>query len=200
MKLIVGLGNPGVEYQFTPHNAGFLAIDRIAERCGAVVANRRCKALTGTARIAGRQVVLAKPETYMNLSGASVAALVKELELECGKDLIVVFDELALPLGNLRVRQRGGAGGHNGAKSILGALGTEEWPRVRIGTAPDEIHAAESAREDRADYVLRPFSKSELAVLDKSLDDAARAVETILTEGVDVAMNLYNRRLSTEEV
>ncbi len=142
--LVVGLGNPGIEYQFTPHNAGFLAIDRLAERSGAAVVNRRCRALTATARIAGREVVLAKPETYMNLSGLSVRALVEEFGMEVGaesggergRELIVIYDEIDLALGTLRIRERGSSGGHNGAKSISGALGSEEWLRIRIGVAP----------------------------------------------------------------
>jgi PTH1 family peptidyl-tRNA hydrolase len=200
VTLIVGLGNPGIEYQFTPHNAGFLAIDRIAERCSVVVGNRRSKALTASAKIAGRQVLLAKPETYMNLSGSSVAALAEELNIDRSRDIIVLYDEVALPLGSIRIRERGSAGGHNGVKSIFSALGTEEWLRVRIGVAPEEEKAAESARQGRKDYVLRPFRKQELAVLDKALDDVASAVEMILTEGPSVAMNMFNRRLGVEEV
>lgn len=197
--LIVGLGNPGIEYQFTPHNAGFLAIDRIAERCGVAVSNRRSKAVTASAQIAGRRVLLAKPETYMNLSGLSVAALVKELEIDPQRQLIVLYDEVALPLGSIRVRERGSAGGHNGVKSIAGSLGTEEWLRIRIGIAPAEALAAESARQRRKEYVLAPFHKRELEVLDAALDDAAAAVELILTEGASVAMNRFNRRTTAEE-
>ncbi len=197
--LIVGLGNPGIDYQFTPHNAGFLAIDRIAERCGVVVSNRRGRAVTATARIAGRPVLLAKPETFMNLSGSSVALLMKELEGDARRDVIVLYDEVALPLGSIRIRERGSAGGHNGVKSISNSLGTEEWLRVRIGIAPQDTMAAESARQGRKDYVLTPFRKRELALLDEALDDAAAAVETILTEGASVAMNRFNRRLNAED-
>jgi peptidyl-tRNA hydrolase, PTH1 family len=197
--LIVGLGNPGIEYQFTPHNAGFLAVDRIAERCGVVVANRRCKALTASARIAGRNVLLAKPETFMNLSGLSVAALAREREIDVRRDLIVLYDEVALPLGSIRIRERGSAGGHNGVKSISAAVGTEEWLRVRIGIAPEEPAAAESARQRRKDFVLTPFRKRELSVLDLALDDAAAAVGTILAEGAGTAMNRFNRRATAEE-
>ncbi|MGC1781366.1 MAG: aminoacyl-tRNA hydrolase [Acidobacteriaceae bacterium] len=197
--LIVGLGNPGIEYQFTPHNAGFLAIDRIAERCGVVVANRRSKALTTSAQIAGRRVLLAKPETFMNLSGLSVGALVRELEIDAQRNMIVLYDEVALPLGTIRIRERGSAGGHNGVKSISAALGTEDWLRIRIGIAPEDAMAAESARQRRKDYVLTPFRKAELGVLDTALDDAATAVEVILTEGVGVAMNRFNRRATAEE-
>jgi PTH1 family peptidyl-tRNA hydrolase len=199
VTLIVGLGNPGIEYQFTPHNAGFLAVDRIAERSGVAISNRRLKAVTAVTSIAGRPVLLAKPETFMNLSGLSVAALVNDLELDPGSNVIVLYDEVALPLGSIRVRRRGSAGGHNGVKSISGALGTEEWIRVRIGIAPEEAKAAEHARQRRKDYVLTPFRKTELALLDRALDDAAAAVETILTEGADVAMNRFNRRSAAEE-
>ena len=197
--LIVGLGNPGIEYQFTPHNAGFLAIDRLAERCGVVVSNRRSKALTASGRIAGRRVLLAKPETYMNLSGLAVAALAEELEIDPRRELIVLYDEVALPLGTIRIRERGSSGGHNGVKSIASALGTEEWLRVRIGIAPEEEKAAETARQRRKEYVLAQFRKPELAVLDTVLDDVAAAVELILTEGASVAMNRFNRRATAEE-
>lgn len=197
--LIAGLGNPGAEYQFTPHNAGFLAIDRIAECCGVAVTNRRSKALTAAAQIAGKQIILAKPETYMNLSGLSVAALAEELNVDRRRGLIVLYDEVALPLGNIRIRERGSAGGHNGVKSITGALGTEEWLRIRIGIAPEETLAAENARQNRKEYVLRPFRKQELALLDTALDDVNAAVEMILTEGADAAMCRFNRRLSVEE-
>jgi peptidyl-tRNA hydrolase, PTH1 family len=199
VTLIVGLGNPGIEYQFTPHNAGFLAIDRLAERCGVVVTNRRSKALTASARIAGRRVLLAKPETYMNLSGLSVAALVEELEIDPRRQLIVLYDEVALPLGSIRIRERGSAGGHNGVKSISSALGTEEWLRIRIGIAPEDAMAAESARQRRKDFVLTPFRKAELAVLDTVLDDVSTAIELLLTEGASVAMNRLNRRITAEE-
>ncbi len=192
--LIVGLGNPGIEYQFTPHNAGFLAVDRIAERCSVTLANRRGKALTASTQIAGRRVLLAKPETYMNLSGLAVSALVRELEIDSSRDLIVIYDEIALPLGTLRIRERGSSGGHNGVKSISGACSSEEWLRIRIGIAPDEAKAAEGARSRVRDFVLAPFRKAELAVLDGVLDEVAQAVEILLTEGAAVAMNRYNRR------
>lgn len=195
MKLIVGLGNPGIEYQFTPHNAGFLAVDRIAEDCGAVLSNRRGRALTAKARLAGQDVLLAKPETFMNLSGLSVAALVRELEIAVpSEDLIVLYDELAIPLGTIRIRERGSANGHNGVKSISGALGTEEWLRIRIGVGKPALEDGREIKAGGKDYLLSPFRKQELVVLDEVLDRARRAVEMVLANGVSAAMNEFNRR------
>jgi PTH1 family peptidyl-tRNA hydrolase len=193
VKLIIGLGNPGIEYQFTPHNAGFLAVDRIAEDCGVVVANRRGRALTAKARLAGQDVLLAKPETFMNLSGLSVAALVEELEVS-PEDIIVLYDELALPLGTIRIRERGSANGHNGVKSISGVLGTEEWLRIRIGVGKPALADGREIKAGGRDYLLSPFRKQELAVLDEVLDRVEDAVEMVLTQGVGAAMNEFNRR------
>ncbi len=200
MKLIVGLGNPGIEYQFTPHNAGFLAVDRIADDCGVILSNRRGRALTAKARLAGHEVLLAKPETFMNLSGLSVAALVQELEIEVpSEDLIVLYDELAFPLGRLRISANGRANGHNGVKSISGALGTEEWNRIRIGvgrarrdgaTSPDGREIKSGGR----DYLLTPMRKQELAVMDEVLDRVRNAVEAVLLKGVGPAMTEFNQR------
>ena len=199
MKLIVGLGNPGAEYAYTPHNAGFLAIDRMAEACGAQVSNRRGRALTGRTRLAGQDVLLAKPETFMNLSGQSVAMLLSELQLGV-EDLIVLYDELAFPLGTLRLAERGRANGHNGVKSVSGVLGTEDWLRVRIGIGKEPVVDPDGkAREVKAggkDYLLAPMSNKELAVLDEVLDQAVRAVEVVLTKGVGAAMNEFNRAAS----
>ena len=197
--LVVGLGNPGIEYQFTPHNEGFLAIDRLAEQGGVAVSNRRCRALTATTRIAGRDVVLAKPETFMNLSGISVQALVQEFDANAQRDLIVIYDEIALSLGSIRIRERGSSGGHNGVKSVSGAVGSEEWLRIRIGVAPAGEEAAERARRGRKDYVLTPFRKAQLAVLDEVLDQTARAVEVLLAKGAGPAMNEFNRRETGDE-
>jgi PTH1 family peptidyl-tRNA hydrolase len=202
MKLIVGLGNPGIEYQFTPHNAGFLAIDRIAEICGVSVANRRGRALTARARLAGQEVLLAKPETFMNLSGLSVAALLKDLELTPDtkggpvKDLIVLYDELAIPLGQLRIRERGSAGGHNGIKSILSSLGTEEFIRVRIGVGKPPTVTGREIKAGGTNYLLAPVRRMQLQELDEVLDQAVRAVEMVLTEGTLKAMNEFNRKVN----
>jgi len=188
VKLIVGLGNPGIEYQFTPHNMGFLAVDRIAEQCGVRVSNRQCRALTGKAVIADHAVLLAKPETYMNLSGMSVRELVSEYEVDPARDLIVIYDELDLPLGAIRIRQRGRSAGHNGMESIIGALGSDEFVRVRLGIGPD--HPV----KDGARYVLGQFKKSQYEAVNQELDTAAEAVQVILDEGLAKAMSLYNRR------
>jgi PTH1 family peptidyl-tRNA hydrolase len=193
--LIVGLGNPGIEYQFTPHNAGFLAVDRIAEDCGVMVTNRRGRALTARAKLAGQDVLLAKPETFMNLSGLSVAALIQEFEIAVpSEDLIVLYDELAFPLGRLRISANGRANGHNGVKSISGVLGTDEWLRIRIGVGKPALADGREIKAGGKDYLLAPMRKQELAVLDEVLDRAKSAVEMLLTEGVSAAMNKFNRR------
>ena len=189
---MVGLGNPGIEYQFTPHNAGFLAVDRIADDHGVAVANRRCRAVTAKVKIAGREVVLAKPETFMNLSGLSVAALVEEFEVDPLRDLLVLYDELDLPLGAIRVRERGSPAGHNGARSISGALRSDDWARIRIGVGPDED--AGSAFRRGKDYLLTPLRKTDLATLDEVLDRVAKAVEAVAAKGLGAAMNEFNRR------
>jgi PTH1 family peptidyl-tRNA hydrolase len=198
VKLIVGLGNPGPEYEFTPHNAGFLAVDRIAELCDVPIANRRAKALTARAKLAGYDVLLAKPQTFMNLSGESVAALLRELEIGV-EDLIVLYDELAIPLGTLRIRERGSAAGHNGVKSISAMLGTEEWTRIRIGVGKPPLESGRAVKAGGKDFLLTPMRKQGLAELDEVLDQAVRAVEAVLTKGVTAAMNLFNRKIEAEE-
>jgi len=193
VKLIVGLGNPGIEYQFTPHNIGFLAVDRIAEQCGVMIDNRHCKALTARSRIGNDEVLLAKPETYMNLSGMSVLELTRKYEAEPQRDLLVIYDELDLPLGMIRVRARGSSAGHNGMQSIIDALQTEEIARVRIGAAPDD------PRKGGAKYILSPFRKSQLVAVDEALDLAAQAVHVIVNEGIAPAMNRFNRKNKPED-
>jgi PTH1 family peptidyl-tRNA hydrolase len=193
VKLIVGLGNPGIEYQFTPHNLGFLVIDRIANDCGVEVRNRQCRALTARAEIRGEAVLLAKPETFMNRSGMSVRELVAKHAVRPETDLIVIYDELDLPLGTIRIRQRGSSAGHNGMKSIIGALGTQEFLRIRLGIAPNRKVA------DGVKFVLTPFRKSQRKTLDEVLDNATEAVTVILKEGPAAAMNRFNRKAETEE-
>jgi PTH1 family peptidyl-tRNA hydrolase len=188
VKLIVGLGNPGDEYRLTPHNIGFLAVDRIAGDLGVEVRNRQCRALTARAVIGGETVLLAKPETYMNLSGMSVRELVAEHEAKPESDLIVIQDELDFPLGTLRIHTRRSSAGHNGIESIIGALGTQDFLRIRMGVAP------EHKVEDGKDYLLSPFRKAQMTTVDEMLDVAEDAVKVILAEGPAAAMNRFNRK------
>jgi len=187
MWLIVGLGNPGPEYQWTPHNLGFLAVDELANRGSIRVERREAKALVGRGRLAGQEVLLAKPQTFMNLSGIAVRELLEKYELG-PPGLLVVWDERDLPWGTIRIRERGSPGTHNGAKSVVNALGTEEFARVRLGVGPDHPVG------DLAAYVLRPMKKAELEVAATMIEEAANAVELILTHGLATAMNRFNHR------
>jgi peptidyl-tRNA hydrolase, PTH1 family len=188
VKLIVGLGNPGLEYQFSPHNLGFLAVDRIAGGLKVEVRNRLCRALTARVVIEGVPVLLAKPETYMNLSGLSVRELVEKHEAKPEADLIVIQDELDFPLGTLRIHTRRSSAGHNGIESIIDALGTNDFLRIRIGVAP------EHKVEDGQRYLLAPMRKADLKVVDGILDTAEEAVRVILKDGPAAAMNRFNRK------
>ena len=193
MKLIVGLGNPGIEYQFTPHNLGFLAVDRIASDSGVEIRNRQCRALTGRVVIGPDTVLLAKPETFMNLSGISVRELVSKHEVRPEEDLIVIQDELDFPLGTLRLQRKRSSAGHNGIESIINALGTQDFLRIRMVVAPDHKIA------DWMSYLLAPFRKAQLKVVDEMLDVAADAVKAILTDGAPAAMNRFNRKGEAEK-
>ena len=186
MKLIVGLGNPGIEYQSSPHNLGFEVVDCVANDCGVAVRNHQCQALTARAEIGPEHVLLAKPTTFMNLSGTAVRALVEKYEIKVESDLMVIYDELDLPLGTIRIRERGSSAGHNGMKSILGALGTQEFLRVRLGISPEK-------------RILKPFRKAQRKKVDEMIATAAEAVEMILKEGVAAAMNRFNRKAEPEE-
>jgi len=193
VKLIVGLGNPGIEYQFTPHNVGFLAVDRLAEEYGVEVNNRQCRALTAGIELGSESVLLAKPETFMNLSGMSVRELVAKNDIRPEEDLIVIQDELDLPLGTVRIHRRRSSAGHNGIESLIGALGTQDFLRIRMGVAPQKAVA------DGTSYLLTPMRKAQLKVVDEMLDTAADAVKVILTEGPAAAMNRFNRKLDEEK-
>jgi PTH1 family peptidyl-tRNA hydrolase len=188
-----------MQYLWTPHNAGFMAIDRIAQQEGVVVQNRRCKAVTAAVRLGGQEVILAKPETFMNLSGESVAALLKEFRIgpeERGRRLVVLYDELDVPLGKIKIKERGSPAGHNGARSVSGALGSHEWLRIRIGVGPElsaEAIAAGAKRRGGMDYLLTPMRKADLAVLDEVLDRVSSAVRRIVVDGPAAAMNEFNR-------
>jgi PTH1 family peptidyl-tRNA hydrolase len=192
MKLIVGLGNPGSDYDMTPHNMGFMAMDRLAGECGKQLSRREAQALTAHTELEGERVVLAKPQTFMNLSGQSVVKLLQSHELTAA-DLIVVVDEIEVPLGMLRVRPQGSAGGHNGLKSIIGSLGSNEFTRVRIGVRP------EKPVEDYVEYLLKPFRRAEAKLVTEAVDLACEAVRVVIREGVQKAMNRFNRRVPAPE-
>jgi peptidyl-tRNA hydrolase, PTH1 family len=192
MRLIVGLGNPDPEYQWTPHNLGFMAVDELANRGAIRVARPEGKALVGRGKLAGEEIILAKPQTYMNLSGLSVRELLNKYELAPG-NLLVMWDEVQLPWGTFRIHPDGSAGSHNGAKSVIGSLGTQEFARLRLGCGPD--HPLSSRKE----HVLRPMKKAELAEAAEMIAEAAAAVEMILKKGIDAAMNKYNRRKPSED-
>ena len=192
MKVIVGLGNPGTQYDWTPHNIGFLAIDAIAERAGIRVTRPESKSQVGVGKLAGEDVVLAKPQTFMNLSGGAVRMLLERYE--CGpEDLIVLSDEAMLPWGMLRIRERGSAGGHNGLNSIIGSLGTNEFTRIRLGVQP------EHPLGDMADYVLGVMRKPEREIAAQMAVETVEAVEVILTDGVGKAMTRFNKRVEPAE-
>jgi PTH1 family peptidyl-tRNA hydrolase len=191
MRLIVGLGNPDPEYQWTPHNLGFMAVDELANRGGIRVERPEGKALVGKGKLAGEDVLLAKPQTYMNLSGISVRELLQKYELGPA-DLLVMWDEVQLPFGTIRIDRKGSGGSHNGANSVISAVGTQEFSRIRLGCGPD--HPLSSRKE----FVLRPMKKSELAEAAEMIGKAGDAVEMILAKGIEPAMNIFNRRRPAE--
>lgn len=191
MRLIVGLGNPDPEYQWTPHNLGFMAIDELANRGSIRVERPEAKALVGRGKLAGEEVLLAKPQTYMNLSGVSVRELLAKYELGPA-DLLVMWDEVQLPFGTIRIDRKGSGGSHNGPNSVIGALGTQEFARLRLGAGPD--HPLSSRKE----YVLRPMKKAELEIAAEMIGKAGDAVEMILEKGIEPAMNIFNRRKPQE--
>jgi PTH1 family peptidyl-tRNA hydrolase len=195
MFLVAGLGNPGEEYKLTPHNLGFLTIDRLAERHGIRVTRRDSKALIGVGEIDGHPVMLAKPQTYMNLSGTSLVPLMQKHAIEVGR-LVVVYDELDLDWTAVRIKPKGSAAGHNGMKSLIACLKTDEFVRVRLG-----IHPGHPVK-DGAEFVLSPFRRAQIEELDELTGYAADAVRSIIAEGVEKAMTRFNRRapgLKTEE-
>lgn len=186
MYLIAGLGNPGREYENTRHNAGFMVVDRLADRLNVRVETRKFLGFTGTGLLAGEKVVLLKPQTYMNVSGESIRAAADFYKLE-PDHIIVIYDDISLDMGSVRVRAQGSAGGHNGMKSIISHLGTNAYPRVRIGIGE------KPSPMDLADYVLSHFTKAEQEILREVTDQAADAVELLIGSGVQAAMNRYNK-------
>lgn len=186
MWLIVGLGNPGAKYELTRHNCGFLVIDELARRDGRIVRTPECQALTAKVTVAGQQALIAKPQTFMNLSGSAVAALKQKYEVTDLSRILLISDDLALPFGALRIRPKGSAGGQNGLKSVIAKLGSQEFPRLRLGIAPDHPIG------DAAEFVLAEFPKKDRDALSKMVELAADAIEVILTKGIAEAMSKYN--------
>lgn len=187
MYLIAGLGNPTWEYEKTRHNVGFEAIDILADKAGTTVTEKKHKALYGKGYIGGQKVILAKPQTYMNLSGESIREIADFYKIE-PENIIILCDDINLAEGQLRIRLKGSAGGHNGLKNIISHLGTQEFPRIRIGVG-------EKPRGmDLADYVLGRFPKEQQAVMEEAYRDAAEAACMMIEDGADAAMNHYNRK------
>ena len=185
--MIVGLGNPGARYEGTRHNLGFMLIDMLAAQAGAQVRRAECRALVGWAELEGERVELAKPQTYMNLSGEAVACLLRKREsLAPARSLVVISDDIALPFGAIRLRARGSSGGQKGLKSIIEALGTDEFTRLRIGIKPEHTVG------DTASYVLERFPASARPEVEKILERSADALRAVLRDGLDKAMSLYN--------
>src|SRR5215216_4905094 len=185
--LIVGLGNPGKEYEWSRHNLGFMLIHKLAHNEGIVVGRRECSSLVGHGEVEGARTKLAKPQTFMNLSGHAVSCLLAKLKSESPvKQLVVISDDLALPLGRIRIRERGSAGGHNGLKSIIAAIGTTEFVRLRIGIQPDHPIS------DPKRFVLDSFARSERPIVEETIEQSAKAIRTIIRDGALKAMSEFN--------
>lgn len=187
MKLIVGLGNPGMQYAATRHNIGFEVIDSLAETYNISVVKNKYKALIGDGNIGGEKVILMKPQTYMNLSGEAVRACM-EFHKISSDDLIVIYDDISLDVGQLRIRKSGSAGGHNGIKNIIVQIGTQEFPRVRFGVGE------KPAGWDLANYVLGRFPEEEMKVVGPKIGDAVKAIDMMIRDGIEKAMNNYNKK------
>lgn len=190
MYIIVGLGNPEKKYFTTRHNIGFMAIDTIAEKYNIRVEEAKHKALIGKGVIEGQKVILVKPLTYMNLSGESVREVADYYKVDPESEIIVVYDDISLPVGQLRIRPKGSAGGHNGIKNIIAHLGTEKFMRIKVGVGE------KPSRMDLADYVLGHFTEEELKLEKEAFDKVTDAVNLIMADNVEKAMNLYNTKVS----
>ncbi|MEG6617171.1 aminoacyl-tRNA hydrolase [Peptococcaceae bacterium 1198_IL3148] len=184
MKMIVGLGNPGPEYAKTRHNVGFMLVDKLAESLKVTVNKSKNKALIGETQMGQEKILLVKPQTYMNLSGEAVGALARWYKLTA-TDIIVIYDDMDLPLGKLRIRPAGGSGGHNGMKSIIAALGTEAFPRMRIGIGKNQANSI--------NHVLGKFNAEEMATIDATIEQTMQAVQTWVRQDINASMNKYNR-------
>ena len=193
MFIIAGLGNPTKEYEGTRHNVGFDVIDRLSEKYNIAVDTKKHRALIGKGMIAGQKVILAKPQTYMNLSGESIRSLLDYYKVDEEHELLVIYDDVSLGVGQLRIRAKGSAGGHNGIKNIIAHLGGQVFPRIKIGVGE------KPPIYDLADYVLGHFSKAEKVLMDEGYDNAVRAVEMIVSGDIEGAMNEYNRKKKEEK-
>ena len=199
--LVVGLGNPGAEYENTPHNLGFRVIDRLAEENAIRVTRKENFSRVGLGTIRRKRVALAQPQTMMNLSGPAIKGLLERYGLQPDR-LLLVYDELAIPWQELRIRPKGSAAGHNGVKSVIGSLGTQEFPRIRLGIRPVDESGAAIPIGDGASFVLAPFRRARMKEVDEVVGRGALAVESILADGVEKSMAVFNRRaggLNTEE-
>ena len=193
MFIIAGLGNPTKEYEGTRHNVGFDVIDRLSEKYNIDVDTKKHRAFIGKGMIAGQKVILAKPQTYMNLSGESIRSLLDYYKVDEEHELLVIYDDVSLGVGQLRIRAKGSAGGHNGIKNIIAHLGGQVFPRIKIGVGE------KPPKYDLADYVLGHFSKAEKILMDEGYDNAVRAVEMIVSGDIEGAMNEYNRKKKEEK-
>ena len=191
IRLVVGLGNPGLLYKSTPHNLGFMVVDRMAEQAGFRVRRKECMAVVGQGVVEGRPVLLAKPQTYMNLSGQSVRMLLEKHEIG-PREMVLIYDDLALPWMSVRIRGKGSAGGHHGVESVAHEIGTMEFARVRLGIAGYRV-------SDGAGFVLAPFRRAQKRQLDELLDYAVQAVSSVISEGVEKSMARFNRRAQGEK-
>ena len=185
MYIIAGLGNPSKEYEYTRHNAGFDAVDRLASKLGTELTERKHRALCGRALIGGEKVLLLRPQTFMNLSGESIGQAADFYKVD-PQHIIILYDDISLEVGQLRIRTKGSAGGHNGIKNIIAHLGTQDFPRIKIGVG------AKPDRMDLADYVLSRFSQTDRRVMEDAFEEAAEAAQMLIMEGPDAAMNRYN--------
>ena len=191
MYIIAGLGNPGRQYEKTRHNAGFMALDALADQLGIAVEEKKHKGLCGRGVIGGEKVLLLKPQTFMNLSGESIRAAADFYKVD-PEHIMVIYDDISLEPGQLRLRKKGSAGGHNGIKSIIACLGTQEFPRIKVGVG------AKPDRLDLADYVLGHFSQIEERIMEDAAKEAGQAAQSIIMDGMESAMNCYNAKKSQE--
>ena len=193
MFIIAGLGNPTKQYEGTRHNAGFEVIDRLSEKYNIDVGTKKHRALIGKGVIAGQKVILAKPQTYMNLSGESIRSLLDYYKIDEEQELLIIYDDISLNPGQIRIRAKGSAGGHNGIKNIIAHLGSQVFPRIKVGVG-------EKPRgRDLAEYVLGHFSKEEKVLMEEGYDNAVHAAEMIVSGSVEAAMNEYNRKKKEEK-